>query len=323
MNRREAIFAGLGLGLLESGIVRAAPDARPRRVVRMTLPTDDPNGDAAVRKSWAEFFAPHGFRDGDNLSIEVVRPKTVQLDVNPEYDAIAQRVVDSRPDVILVHMVWLRYMARFTDDIPIVFSGMIEPEYHRLIDTARRPGRNITGALFPLFEVQAKRIALAKEMYPKARRVAVVCGRGGVLDLINERTRETARSLGMEGFALPVADNREKGRVIGALREARVDIADFISNEFDPATLPDMMRFSIVGTASDASLDGVLVSYDAIGIEETAAEIAARILRGEKVSTLPAQFPRHYRTTINLRTARALGITVPPAILVQAQEIYR
>jgi putative ABC transport system substrate-binding protein len=295
-----------------------------KRVVRATIPFDDPQAPEKIRKSWATMFASHGFIDGDNIEIEVVQPRTLQLDQNPEYDAIVRKVLASRPDAIVVHMVWLPHFARFTQDVPLVFSGLMEPELQGYIHSARRPGRNITGALYPLFELQAKRIALAKEMMPKARRAAVVCSRGGLQPLIEEKIKATAGSLGMEGIALAMDGVEEKGRVTRALREARIDIADFIATAH-PDTGPDMLRMGVAGTTGgmdDHGIDGILVSYEAIGIEEVAAELAAKILRGTSVSTLPAQFPQKFEMTINLRTARALGIMVPPSILLRATTVF-
>jgi putative ABC transport system substrate-binding protein len=324
VDRRGLVFAGLGLALLLRPRFAIGQPATKKRVVRVTTPLDDPQASQKIRKSWAGMFAQHGLVDGENIEIEVVHPRTMQLDPNPEYDAIVKRVVESRPDVILVHMSWVRYFAVATSDIPIVFDGMIEPEYHRVIDSARHPGRNITGALYPLFEVQAKRIALAKEMLPRSKRVAVVCSPGGVLELINERIRATAQGLGMQGFALPMDDSFEKGRVSKALRDARVDIADFIVGSH-PETASEMLRLGIAATCGGApeADDGVLVSYDAVEIPEIAAALTARILRGERVATMPAQAPEKFQMTVNLRVAQALGATVPPAIILRAQRVFK
>lgn len=296
-----------------------------KRVVRATIPFPEPDSPRIIRKGWAEYFAPHGFIDGENIEIEVVQPKVVQLDQNPEYDAIVRRVLDNRPDVIVAHMSWVAHFARFTSDVPIVFSGVIEPEARGYIDSARRPGRNITGALYPLFELQAKRIGFVKEMIPKARRAAVVCGPGGLQSVIEERIKATARHLGMEGYVIAIPDFLEKGRVTKALRDFRIDIADFITR-VHPDTGPDMLRLGIAGTTGgvpDAGDDGILLSYDAVGVEKVAAALAAKILKGERVSTLPAQEPREFEMTINLRTASTLGITVPPSLMVRATKVFR
>jgi putative ABC transport system substrate-binding protein len=296
-----------------------------KRFVRMTTPTNDPNANDAARKSWAAMLASHGLIDGRDVVIEIIRPRTLQLDQNPEYDAIVRKVLAPPPDVILVHMTWLPHVARFTRDIPIVFSGMIEPEAQGYIDSARRPGRNITGALYPLFELQAKRIGFAKEMMPNARRAAVVCDPGGLELVLGERIKATARNLGMEGFVLALGGNKEKGVVTEALRDYRIDIADFITH-VHPDTRPDMLRLGIAGTAGgveSGGSDGILLSYNAIGVDEVAAALAARILKGEKVATLPAQEPQEFEMTINLRTARALGVTVPPSLLVGATTVFR
>ena len=321
---RVAALAAAATALLP--LPSAAREPGPRkRVVRMSTPAGDPKANEIARKAWASMFATHGLVDGRDIEIEVVRPATVQLDPNPEYDAIIRNVLEGHPDLILVHMSWLHHVARFTREVPIVFSGMVEPQARGYIDSARRPGRNITGALYPLFELQAKRIGFAKEIMPKARRAAVVCDPGGLLSLIDERMKLAAARAGMEGFALPVARPDEKGRVMQALGEAHVDIADFITIPH-PDTFADMLRLGIAGTSggvSERGSDGILVSYDAMGIDEVAASLAARILKGEKVSELPAQGPQRFEMTINLRTAKALGVTVPASLLVRATTVFR
>ena len=297
----------------------SAQAATKKRVVRATIPYDDPQASLKIRQAWLKMFAAQGFPE-ETIEIEVVKPRKLQLEANAEYDAIVRRVLESRPDVIIVHGVWLASFARFTREVPIVFSGMIDPE--SFVETARRPGGNVTGSLYPMWELQAKRIALAKDMMPRARRVAVVAN--GMLDRVGEKIKSIAAALGMEGVVVFSPNANERDLVTNALREARVDIADIVAPmHLDCAA--DMLKMGILGTGAgmdDRGIDGILLTYDAMGLEEVAAELAARILKGEKVSTLPAREPLHFRMTINLRTARALGITVPAGILVRANAVF-
>ena len=325
ISRRQLLLLSAGGAVLATRNSLAAPDTTrvKKRVVRATIPYDDPEAGEKIRQSWARMFAAHGFIDGE-IEIEVVMSREIPVAPKPEYDEIVRRVLESRPDVILVHGSWLAHFARHTREVPIVFSGMIDPEEQSFIDTARRPGGNITGSLYPMWELQAKRIALAKEMMPRARRVAVVTTRVPFIGRVEQKIKETAAALGMEGVMIAMSGLGEKDRVTKALREARADIAD-ITAPVHRDTGGDMLKMGIAGTTAgmeDGGIEGILVSYDAVGLEQVAAELAGRILRGEKASTLPAQGPQTFEMTINLRTARALGITVPSSVLLRATQVF-
>ena len=298
----------------------------PKRLVWCGIPSAAPDVDAIARKHWAEMFAPHGFKSGQNLEIEVIRPGWDHQRPDAEWDAIARRLVDSRPDVILVNSAWVAVFQPLTRDIPIVFVGMVDPEMHRTIVTPSRPGGNFTGTLVPYFELQDKKLELLKELRPSAKRCAAVYHAGAYDRRIRERIVETAERLGMEGVPLAVNDSLLPGRVSMAVREARAELVDLLlaDRQMHPATLGELSEARIAASAPYfvTVQAGALLAYEPVGVEEIAVDLAARILRGQKVANLPAQQPRQFRLAVNLRTARALGIAIPPSVQLRAHEVY-
>lgn len=297
-----------------------------KRVVVCGLPSSarDPIGPA--RKAWARDFASYGLIDGQNLEISIVRAKTADFVANAEeWRALAREVVQGRPDAILVHSVWLQFIMPLTRDIPIVFVGMMDAEYFGIVATLGRPGGNVTGALFPFFELQAKRFEMLKELRPEARRIGVVFLPGPYDHRFIERLEATASRLAMDSTPAPIADPKIPGAVANALRDARIDLVDFLWAERDmhPAVIGELIKLGIGSSfmGSDAVRAGALLSYEPTGLVEIAVGLAARILRGEAVATIPAEQARQFRLAINLQTARALRITVPPSFLVRADEV--
>jgi putative ABC transport system substrate-binding protein len=205
--------------------------------------------------------------------------------------------------------------------------GLLDPESHRNeLAMPSRAGPNFTGTLVPFFELQDKKMELLKELRPSARRCAVVHHPGPYDRGIRERLEATAGRLGMSGVALPIADTLAAGSILAAARKAKVDLVDLGLG--DRQMHPDTLReLTDAGVATAAKFfvtvkAGALLTYEPFGVEEIAVELAARILRGEKIANLPAQQPRQFELAINLRTARALGIAIPPSIKLRAREVY-
>ena len=226
--------------------------------------------------------------------------------------------------------------ARATRTIPIVFWGVPAPVEQGLVESLARPGRNVTGVAFAAdFGVEAKRLELLREIAPAARRLAAISVptsirtvAGGSVDLPSE-TNAAASKLGFELRRFPIEKQEDFEPVFAAIlawgAEAltvsgsglfgrnRPRIAEFANRSRLPSafTLPDYVEA------------GGLVSY---GIEwqptiAQTADYIDRILRGAKPSELPVDLPSKYVTAVNLKTAKALGLNVPPSILLRADRV--
>jgi putative ABC transport system substrate-binding protein len=327
--RRKVLLSTVALAAAGLSVARAAPVAsgESRRVIWCSIPVKDrEQTDAYARKHWAGLFAPHGFIEGENLKIDVARATTLNLDPNPEWEGIARKVVASRPDLILSHMAWMPFLFELTREIPIVLAPIIDTDFERFLESARRPGTNVTGVILPLFGMQEKLFEILKELRPNARRAAVVSVRGRDFPRLEKQIRATAHRLGLEGFAIDGDDAKLPDRLADKLRAARIDLAHFLfgADEMHPASFRQMVELRVASCcfSPETLKAGHLVSYGALGLDEIAIGLAARILRGEAVSTLPAQQAQRFHFAVNLRTARALRIAIPPTILIRAQEVF-
>lgn len=326
-SRRKAI-AGLAALLAASPALSFAQSSTRPRKKRVAICTffaaDAVASIDATRKWWSGMLARHGMGI-DEVEVTIVTPKSADFVADAaEWEAIARQVVASRPDVILLYSVWLHVFGPLTSDIPIVFVGMIDPEHHKYIASARRPGGNVTGALDPFFEIQEKRISLLAELRPAARRIALVWHSGGPYgELIERSFKVAARRLGLEPCVVGLP--QDSPDLIGALRECRAEMVDFIwTCDVRPALFGQLAGLGIASSFAcgiSAVRAGGLLSYVSIGALAIALGITARILRGESVATIPAEQVREYRFALNLRTAKALGIKVPGIVLIQATDV--
>ena len=324
--RRNVIAAFAALLAASAAPSFSQPSTRGRKRVALCTPlaADVPTSLDAMRKRWSQAFARHGM-PADDVEITIVTPRSTDFVADSALWAEdARQVVASRPDVILVHSTWLHFFAPLTREIPIVFMGMVEPEHHGYIASVRRPGGNVTGALEPFFEIQEKRIALLSGLRPKARRIALVWHSGGpYAERVEGAFKATADRFGLE--ACVVGLPQDSPDVIARLRDCRADIADFLwTCDIGAGLFGQLTELGIASSFAcgiGAVRAGGLLCYVAFDTVEIALRLTARILRGESVATNPAVQVQQFRFALNLRTAKALGIEVPPAIRMQANDV--
>jgi len=307
-------------------LAQSAPRPGPRRIALLLGPLKAPDPVGPAKKAWGELFAKRGFVDGRDIDISIVRPPHLDYlgEGAPEWEATARKVVASRPDMIVSAGPWLLFVRPLTDSIPIVFfGGFNDPaQFGELgIDALRRPGRNVTGVdIFPV-EMLGKTLEMLKELRPDARRHGVV----GLADRrLGDRLRPMAHGLGLEAVLLSVPIDPPAEAVADVLRAARIDTASFLWNSGDRALHDALEKLRVASSfpGHGSVKAGGLLSYQPeVDVGASVVSMAARILRGEPVFSIPVEQPREFRLAINLRTARALGITVPAAMLLRAQEV--
>jgi putative tryptophan/tyrosine transport system substrate-binding protein len=325
--RRREFITLLGGAAVWPLVARAQPSDRMRHIgVLMNTVADDPEGkarNAAFERALQEL----GWTDGRNVRIDY-RWGAGDADRIRRY---AVELVSLSPDVILtVGSATAGPLLQATRTLPIVFVQAPDPVGAGFVDSLARPGGNATG--FTLFEygISGKWLELLKEIAPGVTRVAVlrdpaIAAGTGQLGAI----QSAAPSFGVELSPVSVRDPREIERAVAAFaRSANGGLIVTVS------TLAGVHRDLIVMLAARHKLPAVyyaryivagggLISYgpDFIDQHRRAAGYVDRILKGEKPADLPVQTPTKYELAINLKTAKALGLDVPPTLLVRADEV--
>jgi putative ABC transport system substrate-binding protein len=324
--RRREFIAGLGGAAAWPLAVRAQQAARMRRIgVLMPADENDPAGKPAVA-AFTQALADFGWTDGRNVRIDLRWPGA---DIN-RVRALAQELVRLQPDIILTGGTpATAAIQRETRTIPIVFASVGEPVISGLVPRLNQPGGNVTG--FALFEATlgGKWLELLSEIAPGLKRAAIMFNADTSVALTFMPSFETAaRSLKVVPIIAPVHSEVEIETAIIALGREPGGGLVVIQGAFTIAHRAPIIsaaaRNNVPAVYSQSYFvrDGGLLSYgvDVVDTYRRAATYIDRILRGEKPGDLPVQFPTKFEMVLNLKTAKALGLTVPPSILLRADE---
>ena len=325
IGRRE-LLAALG-GAVAWPFTARAQQERMRRVgVLMNLTADDPETSARVT-AFAQGLQQLGWTDGRNVRIDY-RWSAGDADRSRKY---AAELVALAPDVILANgSPAVAPLQQLTRTVPIVFVYIVDPVGAGFVESLPRPGGNITGFTFFEYGMSAKWLELLKEIVPQLKQAAVLrdptiasgAGQYAVIQAV-------APSLGVELRAVGVGDACEIERAITAF--ARSSNGGLIVTGSSLAavhrdlivTLAARHRLPAVYPFRYFAARGGMMSYGADSIDpiRRAVGYVDRILKGEKPADLPVQAPTKYELVINLKTAKALGLEVPPTLLARADEV--
>jgi putative tryptophan/tyrosine transport system substrate-binding protein len=326
MRRREFI-AGLGSAAAWPMVARAQQGDRMRRIgVLMGL---DENDSEAKRlySLFTQALEGLGWDDGRNVRMDL---RWSGGDIN-RIRALAQELVGLRPDIILAGTTpATAAVQRETRTIPIVFAGVADPVASGFVERLDRPSGNLTG--FALFEdsLGGKWLELLSEIVPGLKRAAIMFNPDTTPASTYVPSFETAaRSLKVVPITAPVHSDAEIETAIIALgREPGGGLVVM------PDTFTVVHRAPIISAAARNNIptvyqlsvfarDGGLLSYGADLVDNWrhAATYVDRILRGAKPVELPVQLPTKFEMVVNLKTAKALGLTVPQSILLRADEV--
>ena len=322
MRRREFI-AALGDGAAWPLTARAQRPERMRRVGVLLGPRENDPLTRAIVTAFTQALQRSGWLEGKNLRIDW---RFAAGDPGL-FKAYAAELVRLSPDAILAGTApAVAALREQTHTIPIVFAGVADPVGMGFVRSLARPGGNITGFSIPDAPIMGKRLQLLKEVAPGVTRVA------GIFDpditapiSFGSQIQAAAPSFGMTVTLIPVHDVTGIEEAIAA--EARDPGAGLIA-------LPDIFTTShrdvIIAAATRHRLPlmgyaraGGLIDYsfDPVDALPQAASYVDRILRGASPADLPVQQPTKYSLIINLNTAKALGLTVPPSMLDLADEV--
>jgi putative tryptophan/tyrosine transport system substrate-binding protein len=326
MKRREFLTLVASAASAWPLTARAQQGERIRRIgVLNSLAEGDPES-AARRAAFEQALKEFGWSNGVNLRIDYHWAEN-----DPErIRKFANELVAQAPDVIVASgSVVVGPMARATLNIPIVFLQVIDPVGSGLIESMSHPGANVTGFTQFEYSLAGKWLELLKEIAPHLSRVAVLrdATRGpgiGQFAVI----QATATPHRVELSPINAVDPAEMERGIAAF--ARTANAGLIVTVGGTAVRRDVIvaaaaryRLPAIYPYRYFASDGGLISYGPDTIEPyvRAARYVDRIFKGEKPADLPVQAPTKYQLTINLKTAKALGLTVPPSLLARADDL--
>ena len=326
MKRREFIRLLGGAVAAWPLTARAQQGDRMRIGVFMPLAEDDLVGQARIA-AFLQGLQHTGWTDGGNVRIDY-RWSAGDDEGVRKY---AAELVALAPDVILATgSATVGALLQATRTIPIVFPIAVDPVGAGFVESLARPGGNATGFLLFEYGISGKWLELLKEIAPKLKRVAIlrdpsIAAGSGQLGAI----QSVAPSLGVELSPFGVRDGGEIERAIDAF--ARVPNSGLIVTGTPLATVHrDLIialavRYRLPAVYYDRLFvsAGGLISYgpDILDQYRRAAAYVDRILKGEKPADLPVQAPTKYELVINLKTAKALGLEIPPTLLARADEV--
>jgi len=329
MSRRLVVFALLLAILVAPGFAqrREAFAQRPEKIPRIGYlvlsPLVDPP--SAERQAFLDGLRALGYVEGRNVVIEY-RSAKWNRELVPD---LAEELIALKVDVI-VAVPGTEFAARdATRTIPIVVTTLVDPVEQGLAASLARPGGNLTGPGFSTAEVAGKRLQLLKEAFPRVARVAVLWNpdKGGMRQW--QETQVAARALGITLQSVEVRDPKDFPPALSAITARRADALITFLSPLTTAYRPIIVEFATknrLPTMFELRADveaGGLLAY-APSLTDTfrrAAGYVDRILRGAKPGELAIEQPTRLELIVNLKTAKALGIILPPSVLLRAEKV--
>jgi putative ABC transport system substrate-binding protein len=325
--RRRHFIACLGSAAAMSSLAaRAQQGERMLRVGVLSGAAADDPGNQTRFAAFQQRLQQLGWIDGRNLRID-----HRWAAANAEnYRKNAAELVALAPDVILATGASLAPMLQATRTVPIVFAFVADPVGSGAVESLSRPGGNATGFMMFEYSLTAKWLELLKEIAPGVTRAAVLRDAAMVSGIVQFAViQSVAPSVGVEVTPINSGDAGEIERAVTTF--ARSGNGGLIVSA---SAVANVHRDLIVALAARHRLPAIyferifvtgggLISYgvDFIDQYRRAADYVDRILKGEKPADLPVQAPTKYELVINLKTAKALGLTVPSSVLARADEV--
>ena len=306
---------------------------QPKKVPRIGyLSANEPASEFTRSEAIRLALRELGYIEGQNIAIEY-RYAEGKIDRLPE---LAAELVRLKVDVIVVAggTPWVRAAKNATKTIPIVMTGAgLDPVEAGLVESLARPGGNVTGLTDLGRELGGKRLELLKEAVPRVARVAVLYGPGApsiVLE-VKEFLPVTARALRLTIRSWEVRDADGFERVFAALNKERWDGLYVPGGPLMNANEKRIASFALKSRlpsvyANRQFVDaGGLMSYgaDLTDSYRRVAYYVDRILKGAKPADLPVERPMKFEFVINLKTAKQIGVTIPPNVLARADKVIK
>jgi putative ABC transport system substrate-binding protein len=321
---RRAFVAGT-LGLLAAPLAAKAQLAG--KVYRIGIL---PPGPIAPRmhlwKAFQDELRQLGYVEGQNITFVIRSPE----EAGKPLAELAAELVSLRVDVIVTAGPGTLAAKNATSTLPVVFTNHSDPVSVGVVASLARPGGNVTGVSLMAPELGGKRLQLLKEVVPRASRVAILWNPANpVLALLVRETEAAARTLGVPLQHLEIRAPEDIDHAFEAATRGLVSALTVVE---DPLVLSQRAR--VVALAAESRLPAIygfrevaeaggLMSY-AANLSDSyrrAATYVDKILKGAKPADLPVEQPTKFELVINLKTAKALGLTIPPSVLARADEV--
>jgi putative ABC transport system substrate-binding protein len=324
MRRRD--FITLLGGVAASPL--AAHAQQPEKVYRVgflspvTPFAENSEGGAAFLRAMAE----RGYALGRNLTIER-RAAMGRTDNLPQ---LAQELLAAKVDVIITMGYPTTLAARAIGIPTVVVDGVSDPVATGLIKSLARPGSNVTGISEFAPDLSTKRLALLKELAPQLHRVAMLWNQDDpAMTLRYRASGEAAERLGVTVQALGLREPNDFEAAFARMRDEKPDAILMVNDGLTVVNSKRVFDFALqhrvpaIYERKFLVREGGLMGYgpDLTELFERAAALVDRILKGAKPSDLPFEQPTRYTFTINLKTAKAMGLEVPPILLARADEV--
>jgi putative ABC transport system substrate-binding protein len=324
MNRRELMLL-LGGALTAARALRAQQKAMP--VIGFLLGGKPGPEDALLVAAFVQGLGETGYVEGRNVAIDYRWAED-------RYDRLPSLVADlvsRKVDVITAGNFPAALAAKSaTSTIPIIFEVGVDPVERGLVASFSRPGGNLTGFTSVSIELMSKRVELLTDLVPQARVIALLVNPNNpTTERVVRDVLEAANAKGVQLRILKAGAESEIGTAFASLVELR---AGALAVMGDPlfntrrellATLASRHAVPAIYVYREFVLAGGLISYGPSqpAIFRQAGIYVGKILNGAKPADLPVQQPTTFELVVNLNTAKALGLTVPPAILARADEV--
>jgi putative ABC transport system substrate-binding protein len=324
--RRRRIIAGLLLSLTAP---LAAEAQQPGKLPTIGyLGANTPSAESQRIAAFVQRLRELGWIEGRTIAIEVRWAEGR----NERFAEIAAEFVRLKVDVIVTAGTAAVVAAKqATSVIPIVFAAVGDPVGTGLVASLARPGGNVTGLSLQAADIAGKRLELLREVVPGLRRLAILANVGSPLAVLEIReVQATARTL---GFEVATSEIRRADDIAPAF-DALKGRGDALYVMADPLVTTNRIRIGALalgarlptmhGQRENVEAGG-LMSYGANypGLHRRAADYVDKILRGTKPADIPVEQPTKFDLVVNLVTAKALGLTIPPSLLQRADEVIQ
>ncbi len=326
MKRRDACILLGGAALAWQPVARAQQSAGIPRIGILTLSVAS---SMPAFEGFRQGLRDLGYVEGQNIVLELRfaqgRPERLA--------AMAIELARMKVDVIVIEGAQAARVARdASKTIPVVMAVVGDPVRAGLVASLARPGGNITGLSTLSPELSGKRLQLLKEVVPQAMRVAVIWNDSNPAAAGNlEETRTAARSMGVEIQSVEVRDSSDLDVALEAVAAARpgalltLTNGMFLANRTRIVEFTARSRLPAIFPDREFAQAGGLMAYgpSLTANFRRAAGYVDKILKGAKPADLPVEQPTQFELIINLKTAKALGITIPQAVLLRADEVIQ
>ena len=324
--RRRQFITLLG-GAAAWPLIASAQSPRNIPTVGVLWHAANAEGEGAYYKGLVEGFNSLGYVHGQTIRLEHRFPNEDPV----RFKAMAAELVAMKVDVLVsVGAATTDFVKAATTTIPVVFAFVTDPVASRLVDSLARPGRNMTGVSNTQVDLDGKRLELLKELFPAMTDLGLLINPNEPASRVHlTESTAAAAKLGLKLHTFEARSPAELEQAFDAMAKARVQAVNIGSGGSYFAWREIIGKLALahkipLGGWSRETLEaGAVMSYgsDQVATIKLAVGYVDRILKGAKPADMPVELPTRYQMLINLRTARALGVSVPPALMARADEV--